>query len=475
MKYVFGFVLAIFAVLSVEAQKTAADIRIKADGSGVGAAKLIGWYGENQYLSDTTLMASDGWYHFTRDTGYLRGFYYMLLPDKTSFQLLIDDDQIFSLGTGGGQNGYIAAMKVEGSIENELLYNNLRYQIEMEPKFNAIAEQMKNTARGTVEFVKLKADQDKLISDRDQLMNETRTKYPTSLFTKFKTGGQNPKAIEPRKANGDLDTAAQVFAFRAQFWDGFDFNDPRMIATPVFFNKMKKYILDLTPQTPDSITKYSQILVDQTLGNRELFKFALNWIALKYKPGSSTLMDCDAVYSFMIEKYWTPELAYWSNPDEIKSLRQTAKQMKGSLLGKIGQEVRAKDRNGNLRSTAEITEPIMVVYIYSPNCSHCQEQTPKLVKFAKDYAGKAGVFSIVTSTTMEEWDAYKHKTGISWPDVYDPQGDDSKWPLKYHVDNTPEIYVLNKDRVFIAKNLHVDQLQEVVDKELAKIEAAKQK
>ncbi len=475
MKKILVFVFAAIAVFAANAQRPAADIRIKVDGSGTGAAKLVGWYGENQYLSDTADLSTDGYYHFKRDTGYLRGFYYMLMPDKTSFQMLVDDDQSFSMTTSGGQAGYIKAMVVEGSLDNELLYSNLRNQIELEPQFNTIAEELKKTTKGSEAYIKWKGEQDRLIEQRDKQLLETKAKYPNALYTKFKLAGQNPKTTEPRKPNGDLDTAAQLQAFVMQFWDGFDFKDGRLVATPVFFNKMKKYILDFTPQTPDSIIKYSQILIDQTLVNKDVFKFALNWIALKYKPGSSTLMDCDAVYSFLILKYWTPELAFWSKEEEIKSLRQTAKQMQGSLLGKVGQEVRAKDRFGNFRSTAEITEPIMIVYIYSPNCSHCQEQTPVLTKLAKEYTGKVGVYSIVTSTTPEEWAAYANKVGYTWPDVYDPQGDDSKWPLKYHVDNTPEIYVLNKERVFVGKNLHADQLQEVIDRELLKIEKAKMK
>lgn len=455
--------------LTAMAQRGKADIKIKVDGiAATGAAKLIGWYGENQYLADTTLLAADGYYHFTRDTGYLEGFYYLLLPDKSSFQMLIDTDQSFTITTGGGQNNYAQNMKVDGALDNELLYEGFRQQAAMEPRFAALSEELKKYQRGTPDYERVRVQQDKLLDERDAPIKELQTKYPTALYTKFKIAGQNPRLTTPLKPNGDLDTAVQVFRFRDEFWNGVDFNYGRLMHTPVYFNKLKKYILDLTPQQPDSIIKYADIIVDKSLANRDLFKFTLNWIALKYKPGNSTLMDCDAVYSHLILKYWTTELAWWSNPDEIKSLRQSAKQMQGSLLGKVGQEVVARDITGKYRSTKEVTEPYMIVYIYSPNCSHCQEQTPELVKFAKKYAGTVGVFSIVTNTTDEEWDAYRKKVGITWPDVNDPSGDESKWPLKYHVDNTPEVYVLNKERVFIAKNLNVEQLEEVINRELQK-------
>jgi hypothetical protein len=40
---------------------------------------------------------------------------------------------------------------------------------------------------------------------------------------------------------------------------------------------------------------------------------------------------------------------------------------------------------------------------------------------------------------------------------------------KYYVDITPELYILNKDRIIVAKNLHADQLESVFEKELKKL------
>jgi hypothetical protein len=40
---------------------------------------------------------------------------------------------------------------------------------------------------------------------------------------------------------------------------------------------------------------------------------------------------------------------------------------------------------------------------------------------------------------------------------------------KYFVDITPELYVLNKDRIIVGKNLHPDQLEEVFEREFRKM------
>jgi hypothetical protein len=40
---------------------------------------------------------------------------------------------------------------------------------------------------------------------------------------------------------------------------------------------------------------------------------------------------------------------------------------------------------------------------------------------------------------------------------------------KYYVDITPELYVLNKDRIIVAKNLHAEQLEPIFEREMGKL------
>jgi len=40
---------------------------------------------------------------------------------------------------------------------------------------------------------------------------------------------------------------------------------------------------------------------------------------------------------------------------------------------------------------------------------------------------------------------------------------------KYFVDITPELYVLNKDRIIVSKNLHAEQLEEIFEREMKKL------
>ncbi len=75
-------------------------------------------------------------------------------------------------------------------------------------------------------------------------------------------------------------------------------------------------------------------------------------------------------------------------------------------------------------------------------------------------------FGVGVNTKEDEWKAFVKKNNFSFTNVYDPTN--RAIYAKYFVDITPELYVLNKDRVIIAKNLHADQLEEVFQRELKK-------
>lgn len=445
-----------------------ARIGIAVKGQTAGTAKLVGVYADQNFLADTTLIDEQGNMVFKRDSAYDQGLYYVLLPDKSSFQILLTEDQHFELETNKSTS--IADMKVTGSLENELLYKNLKFQSELEPQFNRINAMLKSQPKGSPEYMALKHTQDSLLKARVEHVEWFREHYPKAFFTKYKIAGQNPIIEEPRRADGTVDTALQVYLYRYKFWDGVDFSDDRILHTPVFHNKLNRYIKELTPQHPDSILLSAELIIGKTRNTPDLFKYTVNYTALQYRPTKTTLMDGEKVFSNLILKYWTPETAFWSDSAEIVGLRSQARQMVNSFLGMKGQDIRAKDINGVYRNLYDSNAPILLFYVYSPNCEHCIEETPQMIKLYYEWKDRGvDVFSLVTNTKdREEWVDFHNNYGIPWPDVYDPQME-SKFYLKYNIDITPEIYVLNKDRIIVAKNLNPNQLPEVLERELNKI------
>jgi hypothetical protein len=76
------------------------------------------------------------------------------------------------------------------------------------------------------------------------------------------------------------------------------------------------------------------------------------------------------------------------------------------------------------------------------------------------------VYALCTNPDEAKWKQFIQQYGLqAFHNVYDPKYE-SRYYTKYHVDITPEVYVLNRNHEIIAKDLHPNQLKPILEKEL---------
>ena len=448
--------------------KGKADFTVKVAGAQPGPSDLIGFYAEQNFKADETTIGADGTIRFNcqncaaGQSTYPQGLYYVKIANEKYLQILLGEDQQFTLTTNIDNPDL--DMKVEGSDENEAFFTNMKFERAGSPKFAEIGEKLKGLTESSPGYSELKAQQKELTDARKVHLAEIYKKYPNTLLTSFKKAGQEPDLRD------DVPDDQKVYHYRQDFWNDVDFGDRRLLRTPVIHNKLKRYFDQLTPQNQDSIFASATRLVDKTLMHPEAYKFIANWIVRQYEPTKTTLMDPEFVHVKMIQKYFTQERAFWSDSLQTFALQQRAGEMAQSLIGDIGPNVTSKDLQGNTHTLMDYKSDYIIVYMFTPSCEHCQEQTPKLVEWyntkGKNYAD---VFAIALDSNVDdpnELQNYINKTKMPFPCVWDPTN--RSIYAKYYVDITPEIYVLNKERRIIGKNLKVFQIDTIIDRDKEK-------
>lgn len=442
---------------------TKGDVKFEFDITGLDETgtnvNLIGMYLDKKYIADSASIHDGSKFEFTKSELFLKGFYFILLPDKSVIKLLLDDDQTFKYTADISNIDETA--KIEGSLANKLYYEDLNFKKGIDKDYRPIARKIgsmspkdPNFKETYKEFLNLS----KKYTDRNDNLLKT---YPNNFFTKFKIGGKNPILTYPTDGNGDLDVKKQIEDYRTHFWDGFDFNEEGLINTPAFSNKLNRYFGELVSQNQDEIIKYADDLMNKCINNEEFYKVISNWVTLKYEPGKTKLMDGEAVYSHMILEYFTPEKATWMDGESIKILRKRAGEMTQSLLNKPAGNVTARGFDGKIHTIFDSKKPVIVIFIYNPNCEHCEEQTPHLIEFYNKWKNRGvEVFSIAANTTDPEWQGFHNRFNLPWVDLFDASN--ASWYPKYFVDVTPEIYVIDKNRKIFAKNLNVSQLETIM-------------
>ena len=420
-----------------------------------GITKLVGMFEDQRFIVDSAIIDANGHFELSRKNLLPQGYYYFILPGQKALQLLFDRDQRFELS--GDIANIATTAQVKGSRCVELFYENMKFDATsgLGPKIQAVAGKLKLKPTSP-QFKSALVEYNSLLDQIDQQVLNYKKTDPNNFFTKFKIAGQNPRLQYPIKA-GHIDTSKQVYDYRVKFWDGYDFTEKDLLRTPVFVNKIKRFFTELVPLQQDSIIKYTDILVTQAGDNPAYYRAITNWVALKFEPGHTNLMDGEAVYSHIISKYFTDEKATWSTPKDLAQLRTRAAEMTQSLIGKNAGNVTAKDRNGKSQTLFDLKGDVIIVFIYSPDCEHCREQVPILKQLYREWHSKGvDIYSIAANTTEKEWREFGGQFNFPWPDVFDPTN--ASWYPKYFVDITPEVYLLDKNRKIVAKNINVNQL-----------------
>jgi len=445
--------------------KGKADFTIKVAGAQPGTSDLIGFYADQNFKADETAISADGTIRFNCNsckngaTTYPQGLYYVKIAHEKYLQIMLGEDQEFTMATTVDDPD--GNMTVKGSDENQAFFENLKFERIGAPKFDAINKRLQGVAQNSPEYNNLKAEMTVLTDKRKAHLADIFSKYPKSLFTAFKKAGQEPDLRE------NVPDDKKVFYYREDFWNDVDWSDKRLLRTPVINNKVKRYFETLTPQNQDSIFASAERVVDQLLMYPEYYMFIANWVVRTYEPTKTTLMDPEFVHVKMIQKYFTKERAFWSDSLQTFALQQRAGEMAQSLIGGQGPDVISKDLAGKTHRLMDSKADYLIVYMFSPSCEHCQEQTPKLVKWYNENKAKGvDVYAIALDTNVDdpnELANYINKTKMPFPCVWDPTN--RSIYAKYYVDITPEIYVLNPERKIVGKNLKVFQIDTIIDRD----------
>lgn len=465
MKHIFFIVLIIFCGLlpsysqksnapEFEPYTNDAEIEVILKGAPSGKVKLLAVYGDGNQLKDSTFTDANEKAVFKNKERYPAGLYYAVYSDFSYIQFLMDQNQHFYLHS---EKADLNNKMETNSAENKLFYSNLIYETELAAKMARVNTNLKTTTAGTVENDKLKNEQKALLDEKEQLVKSYVKNNPGSFFAAFKYMGQNPRLKEPKNAKGELDTVAQVMMYRNEYWDNFDFTDGRMVHTPVFNNKLKNYLTTLYPQRADSVLVGAKYLLRKTYkGNKELFQFTVNYILTNYQK--STIMGGEKILCYTIDSFYTKDKVFWADSFNLLQAKIKADKIRPSLLGAVGQDLKCKNDKGEYVSLYDIKKPIRVIFLYNPDCDHCQKETPKLLALYHKWKEKMEVYALNVEKDYDKWHDFIKKYELDWINVIDPKYE-SKHYLKYDVQITPGLYVIDKNNIIVSKQVMPDNLE----------------
>lgn len=435
-------------------------ITVTVEGFEGEEAYLAYYYADKQYISDTA-SASNGTFTFEREEALDGGIYLVVLPpDNNYFEIIVDQDQVFSVKTS--TEDLVANMKITGSEDNQVFYGDIQYLGKQRSKMEALSAEAAETPEGSAAHT---AIQDKISALNTEVQTQ-RLKvvedHPDMLYAKIIQAMKEPEIPAEVEAEGQ---EATFFWYRDAFLQTVDFQDKRLLRTPVMWNKVTTYLDKLTYQVPDSINKSADDMIERARGNDDVFQYLVINILNKY--ANSKIMGMDAVYVHLVEKYYMSGDAFWADEEQVNKMAERALAISPTIVGRKAPNFRVQDTEGNWQHLHGVQGKYTILYFWDYDCGHCKTVTPKLGELYPDYiAHDVKLFALSINGDVEIWKEklkeYGLDQGINVQDHTRQSGFDSMYDIR----STPRIFILDEDKNIIAKQISVDQVREILDREL---------
>lgn len=459
-------VLMLTGFYQVSVAQDGYHIKVRVNGVQDSLCYLANYFGDKQYLKDSTHADKSGNFSFKGSQKLEGGIYMIVVPGKKYFEIIVDKEQHFSVETQMDQ--FVPFMKITGSKENTVFYNYLKF----------IAERSKEIEPLRAEYEQVKDDKVKADEVRKKMAavdsavvkykSEFEAQNPDMLLTKvFRVTDEVKLPPTPLKADGSVDSLQLFQNYKAHFFDNTDLKDDRLLRTPVFHPKLEQYFKKLTLQMPDSINKEADYIISQLNPGSEMFKYVVWWVTNTYE--TSNIMGMDAVFVHMAENYYTKEKAFWVDDAQLFKIQDRAKVLKPILVGKQVKNITLNDSLGKPRSLYDIKTKFTVLYFWDPDCGHCQKVTPKLKELYDEVKSKSfQVYAVCTEVEMDKWRKYIKEKELQWINVADPELRNN-FRHDFDISSTPQIFLLDENKAIIAKKIEVETLKEILDKKFEEV------
>ena len=457
---------------SVIAGQDGYTIKFQIHGLKDTSCLIANYYGNGTYIIDTLAVDDKGRCTFKAPDDQPRGVYIMVITDKNYFDFVVNNDKKFTMVTD--KRDPVGQMKITGSPDNEEFYAYMRYN---QAKFKEI-QKMQPWLKVYAE----NADSVKNISKRIQAINDEIIDYklqivedrPFSFLAMMINAMKEPIVKEiPILPNGRKDSTYAYRYFKAHFWDDMDLADSRLIRTPVFHKKLKKYVDQVVVQHPDSIFKEAVILIEQARPDPDMFKYIVWFMTYHYE--NSEIMGFEKVFVDIVDTYYIGGDVTWVTGPVLENIIKKANRIRPLLLGELAPNMIMMDTNDQLVSLYSLKSYITILLFWDPDCGHCEKEIPHLKEVYDKFKEKYGleIFAVCSDTSLVKWKEHINRREMNWINVDGPRSLTGDYHELYDIQTTPVIYILDRDKKILAKRLQSDQVEKFLDnyikKEIGKI------
>ena len=205
---------------------------------------------------------------------------------------------------------------------------------------------------------------------------------------------------------------------------------------------------------------------------KEIYPYLLTKFTNKYM--TPEFMGQDKVFVYLFENFYAKGDTMLLNAASRKTIIERAYSLMANQLGQPAPVLNLTDTSGKTASLYSINAPFTIVAFWDPNCGHCKDEIPRMDSLYKAKWKDYGVAVYSVNIYENENPAWKkfiaEKNLVGWTHAYETKeaktaGEKAGRPnyrQLYDIFKTPTIYLLDKDKHIIAKQLSLEQFDDLI-------------
>ena len=236
--------------------------------------------------------------------------------------------------------------------------------------------------------------------------------------------------------------------YKEHFWDNCQLNDSSLYGNQAYANRIDAFFDKVVAPLPDSINAEIDKLIGK-ISNKAVRDFTLWYLLGKYEHPE--YMTHDQVFIHLADHYFLVD-------DSIEGLNEANRffiatqsgNLKRLVLFQKAPELCLHDTKGQYIETQSIKANYLILFFYDHECDLCAREAQILEAICREHQD-VSVYAIDMNYDFQPIDESFINVSAMSSRGLDPTD-------AYCIENTPLIYVLDKEKRIIAKKIKAEQI-----------------
>ena len=243
--------------------------------------------------------------------------------------------------------------------------------------------------------------------------------------------------------------------------DKIDFNDTSLIESDILWSTISDYITQ--EQNKDSDKKsqiYNMILATDNVLSR-CMSYPMYKSVYQFLISGFSELGANLVVDYMARM---PYLEFINADDEqMAEIMHVASQYERVKIGKKAPDIQSVTIDNAEFALSNIEKKYTLVLFWSYSCPHCRDLIDELADIKADYQDLAIVTVNVAGEKKKVKKMLKQTHFDKNYNIYDGKGWNSPIVEDYAVDMTPSMFLLDENKILIAKPLDIEELIKIIE------------